>query len=79
MQSNNQLLLRENTDGSFQDTAESDGGYGNPHSAAVAGTLAGGRRHESLKAQGEAPPWELLLQETKPILLLFVGFLGTGP
>lgn len=82
MQSKNELLLRENTEMDLSRTQLSlMGRYGNPHSAAVAGTLTGGRRHKSPKAaaKGEALPWGLLLQETEPILLLFARFLGTGP
>lgn len=82
MQSKTELPLRENTEMDLSRTQLSlMVGYGNPHSAAVARTLTGGRRDKSLKAaaQGEAPPWGLPLQKPEPILLLFGGFLGTGP
>lgn len=67
VQSENQLPLRENTEMDLSRTQLSLMlGYGNPHSTAVARTLTGGRRDKNLKAaaQGEAPPWEVLLQKT---------------
>lgn len=56
-------------------------GYGNPHSAAVPRTLAGGRRDKSLissSTRGNCPLGTTFTKSSEPILLFFVGFLGAG-
>lgn len=56
-------------------------GYGNPHSAAVPRTLAGGRRRKPLfssSTRGNCPLGTTFTASSEPILLLFVRFLGAA-
>jgi len=82
-QSKNQLPLRRNMEMDLPRTQLSLlVGYGNPHSAAVPRTLAGGRRDQSLissSTRGNCPLGSTFTRISEPILLFFIGFPGAGP
>lgn len=79
MQSKNQLPLRRNTEMDLPRTQLSLlVGYGNPHTASVSRTPAGGRRDKSLISSRNCPLGTTFTKSSEQILLSFVGFLGAG-
>lgn len=82
MQSKKQLSLRRSMETDLPRTQLSLlVGYGNPHSAAVPRTLADGKRDKSLISsctRGNCPLGTTFTKSSEQILLLLVGFLGTG-